>query len=173
MRAKVEPQQSDYYDHGAFAHGQNLPIKIKEERNKKYVTNKMCSSSPGFEPGPPEELDLYLPKSLIFRSLHSVLRSHAKGHRFEPGRRQIVLIAFDFFSGTVSRLQLILRALDNLYATIFNLNSLNTVPEIKILKNKCFFTNETGEKWLQTPKSSPPLKRLLDFRKGWELFLPS
>ena len=66
MRAKVEPQQSDYYDHGAFAHGQNLPIKIKEERNKKYVTNKMCSSSPGFEPGPPEELDLYLPKSLIF-----------------------------------------------------------------------------------------------------------
>ena len=58
MRAKVEPQQSDYYDHGAFAHGQNLPIKIKEERNKKYVTNKMCSSSPGFEPGPPDERSL-------------------------------------------------------------------------------------------------------------------
>ena len=90
-----------------------------------------------------------------------------------PGGNKIIKNGFDFFTGTVSRLQLILRILDNCNATIFSLRTLNTVPVVKILKDMCFFTNETGEKWLQTPKSNPPFKTILSFIEGWELFLPS
>ena len=67
-------------------------------------------------------------------------------HGSNPGGTKIVKIVFDFFSGTVSRLQLILRTLDNCYSTIFSLNTLDTVPEIKILRFMCCFANETREK---------------------------
>ena len=83
-----------------------------------------------------------------------------------PVGTELIKIAFDFFSGTVSRLQIFLGTLGNCVTTIFSLRSLNTVPEMKLSKDMCFFTSETGEKWLQTPKSSPPLKILLDYRKG-------
>ena len=100
----------------------------------------MCSSSPGFEPGPPEELDLYLPKSLIFRSLHSVLRSHAEGHRFEPGRYRIDKNAFDFILGRVPKLQRVFTTLGQYGTSFLSLRTWGTLPKMELLKDECFLS---------------------------------